>query len=85
MVEESPDYDLDKYAEEGMVICVSSGGAYAVDELAGICALCDAVKERTQDNSGIINLITGTSAGSLNAIYVSQIHDLVFDLKGEEQ
>ena len=82
-VEESPEYDLDRYASEGMVICVSSGGAYAVDELAGICALCDAVKARSQTGDKIINLITGTSAGSLNAVYVAQIHDEVYNLTQE--
>ena len=85
MVEESPIYDLDKYAREGMVICVSSGGAFAVDELAGICALCDAVSARAEEGrDGIINLITGTSAGSLNAVFVAQIHDEVYNLNGEE-
>lgn len=86
MIEEDPTYNLEKYAKEGMIICVSSGGAFAVDELAGICALCDAVNERKpEERRGIINLITGTSAGSLNAIYVSQIHDEVYNLNGDNK
>ena len=84
-IESSEEYDLQSYAKDGMIICVASGGAYAIDELAGISALCDLVVEQMKPEErkkkkGIINLITGTSAGSLNALYVSQIHDKVFQL-----
>ena len=78
---------LERYAREGFVCCVSSGGAYAIDELAAITALCDLVLEKVdptderQQKQGIINLITGTSAGSLNALYISQIHDKIFGLE----
>ena len=73
---------LKKYATEGMVLCVSSGGAYAIDELSAICALCDVVMEQPDCNQGgIINLITGTSAGALNALYISQIHDKIFGME----
>jgi len=85
--EEWSDDTLERYAREGFVCCVSSGGAYAIDELAAITALCDLVLEKVdptderQQKQGIINLITGTSAGSLNALYISQIHDKIFGLE----
>ena len=84
-IQEHFENEIKSYAEDGVVIAVSSGGAYAIDELAKITALCDILLEQpTVNKKGIINLITGTSAGSLNALYISQVHDIIFNLQGDD-
>lgn len=74
--------DLVRMGNEKVSICVSGGGAAAVDEVAYVAALLDCIHAkrdltnvRSPEDMSIINLLTGTSAGALTAIYFANLHD----------
>ena len=57
-------------------------GAAAVDEVAYVAAILDAIHAQRDlsqveapEDMSIINLLTGTSAGALTAIYFANLHD----------
>jgi len=76
------DEDIIRMGNEKVSICVSGGGAAAVDEVAYVAAVLDIIHSRRDmsqissvDDMGIINLLTGTSAGALTALYFANLHD----------
>ena len=77
------DEDLKRMGNEGISICVSGGGAAAVDEVAYTAAVLDSIhhfrnrkiEEMPFEERSIINLLTGTSAGALTAAYFANLHD----------
>ena len=74
--------DLIRMGKERVSICVSGGGAAAVDEVAYVAAILDAIHSKrdmskitSPDDMSLINLLTGTSAGALTALYFANLHD----------
>jgi len=73
------DEDLIRMGKEKVSICVSGGGAAAVDEVAYVAAILDSIHSRRDmdnvEDMSILNLLTGTSAGALTAFYFANLHD----------
>ena len=74
--------DLIRMGHEGISICLSGGGAAAVDEVAYTAAILDSIDQYRENISNIpkskrsiVNLLTGTSAGALTAAYFANLHD----------
>lgn len=78
------DIDMDLLISEGVILGASGGGAFALEETAAAAAIFDYASlylpadflEREVQDRKIVNLLTGTSAGALTAIYYANLQDM---------